>query len=77
MILKILVAGMAVALLSMPAMAATQYAATQYYLGHAPNQKICHVVQVKPDGKKLIEAGKAYNTMAAANAAMKTLAACY
>jgi hypothetical protein len=72
MISKILVAGMAVALLSMPAMAATQY-----YVAHAPNQKVCQVVQTKPDGKKMIEAGKTYSTMAAANSALRNLAACH
>lgn len=72
MIRKVLVAASVVALVSMPA-----FAATQYWVAQDATTKKCSVVSTKPDGKKMTDAGtKAYTSQANADKAMKLLKDC-
>lgn len=72
MISKIVVAASLVAAFSMPA-----FAATDYWVAKNAATKKCEVVDKKPDGTKMMDAGnKMYASQANAQRAMKELAAC-
>jgi len=72
MITKALVAVSLVAAFSMPA-----FAATEYWVAKDAMTKKCQVVDTKPDGKKMTDAGnKMYTSKPNAERAMKELAAC-
>ena len=67
MIRKFVLAGAAIAILSMPAMAAATY-----YVAQDATSKKCSVVEKKPDGKTLMMIGKkGFKTEGDASAAMK------
>ena len=72
MIHKMMIAGLVLAALSLPALAATQY-----YIAKDVATKKCTVVDKKPDGKTAMMVGKAaYVSKADADAAMKKAADC-
>jgi hypothetical protein len=52
-------------------------AATEYFVAQDAKTKKCSVVEKKPDGKVMMEIGKAsYKTQAEADAAMKAATEC-
>lgn len=72
MLKKIAFAGLAVAALSVPSLAATDF-----YVAKSTATKKCEVVDTKPDGKSMMDVGKKYFlTKADAEAAMKNIADC-
>ena len=72
MIRKVMIAGMAFAMLSLPALAATEF-----YIAKDTATKKCAVVDKKPDGKATMMVGKdMFKTKADADAAMKKAADC-
>ncbi len=72
MIRKIVASVAFTAALSMPALAATEY-----WVAKDTATNKCEVVQAKPDGTKMMDAGKKhYSSMASANRAMKEMKAC-
>ena len=72
MIRKMIIAGLALAALSLPGLAATEY-----YIAKDAATKKCAVVDKKPDGKTAMMVGTfAYASKADADAAMKKAADC-
>ena len=72
MIGKIVIAASVVAAFSMPAVAATKYWVAKDAATHK-----CSVVETQPDGKKMMEVGKAsHASKAEAEKAMKEAADC-
>lgn len=70
--MRLLAAAATTLLLSAPA-----FAASTYYVAHAPNSKVCSIVTAKPDGKTMVMVGKTgYATTAKAAAAMKAAPDC-
>lgn len=56
--------------------ASSAFAANSFYVGHAPNSKNCMVTHVKPDGKTMMQVGRAHSSMALAESAIKSSSAC-
>lgn len=53
------------------------FAATDYWVAKSASTKKCEVVEMKPDGKTMMEVGKAaFKTKAEAETAMKASADC-
>ncbi len=72
MVRKIAIATALIAAFSIPA-----FAATEYWVAKDAATKKCEVVTKKPDGTKLIDAGKKiYASQANADRALKELADC-
>lgn len=72
MIRKVLATASVIALVSMPA-----FAATQYWVAKDTATNKCSVVDKKPDGTKLADAGtKSYHSKGNAEKAMKMLKDC-
>ncbi|MEP9372952.1 hypothetical protein [Mesorhizobium sp. KR1-2] len=72
MISKIVVAASLVVAFSMPA-----FAAAHFWVAKDSDTQKCQVVDKKPDGKKMIDAGnKTYASQANAQRALKELGAC-
>ena len=72
MIRKLILASAAVAVLAMPA-----FAATEFFVAKDAATKKCAVSDKKPDGKAMMMIGKvSFKTAADATAAMKTAADC-
>lgn len=72
MLRKVILATAAVAVFSMPA-----FAAAEFYVGKSAATKKCEVVEKKPDGTKMMDAGKkSYATKGDAEKAMKLLNDC-
>jgi hypothetical protein len=55
---------------------APTFAASSYYVAHAPKSTACSVVEKKPDGKKMLAVGRSHKTQAQADAALKAAKAC-
>jgi len=72
MIRKVLATASVIALVSVPS-----FAATQYWVAKDAATKKCSVVDTKPDGKKMTDAGtKAYDSKGNAEKALKLLKDC-
>jgi hypothetical protein len=72
MIRKLVMAGLALAALSAPA-----FAATDYYVAKNATTRKCEIVQNKPDGKIWMQVGTHdFATKSAAEVAMKAAAEC-
>ena len=72
MISKLIMASAAIAVLAMPA-----FAATEFFVAKDAATKKCTVSDKKPDGKAMVMIGKlSFKTAADATTAMKTAAEC-
>ena len=72
MLRRVVLATAAVAVFSMPA-----FAATEFWVAKSAATKKCEIVDKKPDGTKLTDAGKkSYATKADAEKALKLLNDC-
>jgi hypothetical protein len=72
MVRKVAFATALISVFSIPA-----FAATEYWVAKDASTKKCQVVTKKPDGTKLIDAGKkTYTSQANADKALKELADC-
>lgn len=57
-------------------MASSAFAANSFYVGHPAKSKNCMVTQVKPDGKMMMQVGKAHSSRTLAESAIKSSSAC-
>ncbi len=74
---KIMIGKVLVAMAIVTVAGAPAFAATEYWVGQDASTYKCSVVSMKPDGKKMMDAGhKMFADKAAAEKAIKSMSSC-